>query len=96
MDNEILKRLSDRYYRLYYEASACSLSVLQYHVPVVVSLATPGVVSTEQPKVSVRVTSLLGQPLTADGLSVTVESATRVADDVIVLSKKKFEPTSDK
>ncbi|XP_054265944.1 dolichyl-diphosphooligosaccharide--protein glycosyltransferase subunit 2-like [Macrosteles quadrilineatus] len=74
------------------------LSILtnnKYHIPVVVSLAGPGVVSQDQPKVSVKVTNLLGQPLTSD-LSVTVESATRSADDVVVLSKKKFEPTSDK
>lgn len=72
------------------------LTTNKYHIPVVVSLSGPGVVSSEQPKVSVKVTDLLGQPLATDPLSVTVESATRSADDVVVLSKKKFEPTTDK
>lgn len=70
--------------------------LLQYHIPVVVSLVGQGVVSTEQPKVTVRVTNLLGQPLTTDALTVTAESATRSADDVVILSKKKFETTPDK
>lgn len=65
-------------------------------MPVVISLVGQGVVSTGSPKVSVRVTNLLGEPLTTDSLIVTAESATRSADDVVVLSKKNFEATSDK
>lgn len=60
-----------------------------------ITLASPAAVSSEQPKVSVRVSDLLGRALSSDPLTVTAESATRVGDDVVVLSKKKFEPTSD-
>lgn len=70
------------------------LFVLQFHLPVAITLASPAAVSLEQPRVSVRVSDLLGQPLSADPLTVTAESATRVGDEVVVLSKKKFESTS--
>uniref|UniRef100_A0A1B6DAG0 Dolichyl-diphosphooligosaccharide--protein glycosyltransferase subunit 2 n=1 Tax=Clastoptera arizonana TaxID=38151 RepID=A0A1B6DAG0_9HEMI len=73
-----------------------TLTTNQYHNPVVISFPGQGVVSSEQPKLSVHVTNLLGKPLTTDPLSLSIESATRVSDDVVVLSKKKFEPTSDK
>ncbi|KAG8265750.1 proteasome regulatory particle base subunit [Homalodisca vitripennis] len=66
-----------------------------YHIPVVVSLSGPGVVSQERPKVSVKVSNLLGESLPFGAMSVTVESATRSADDVVVLSKKKFESGTD-
>mgnify|MGYP000294737401 CR=1 FL=1 len=58
-----------------------------------ITLASQAAVSLEQPRVSVRVSDLLGKPLSADPLTVTAESATRVGDEVVVLSKKKFEPT---
>uniref|UniRef100_A0A1B6L611 Dolichyl-diphosphooligosaccharide--protein glycosyltransferase subunit 2 n=1 Tax=Graphocephala atropunctata TaxID=36148 RepID=A0A1B6L611_9HEMI len=67
----------------------------KYHIPVVVSLLGPGVVSQERPKVSVMVSNLLGEVLPFGPMSVTVESATRSADDVVVLSKKKFEVGTD-
>lgn len=67
----------------------------KYHIPVVISQAGPGVVSIEQPRVSVRVTNLLGKPLTTDPVTVTVESATRVSDDVVVISKKRFDPQAE-
>ncbi|XP_023714512.1 dolichyl-diphosphooligosaccharide--protein glycosyltransferase subunit 2 [Cryptotermes secundus] len=66
----------------------------KFHLPVAITLASPAAVSLEQPRVSVRVSDLLGQPLSADPLTVTAESATRVGDEVVVLSKKKFESTS--
>jgi hypothetical protein len=70
------------------------LFVLKFHLPVAITPASPAAVSLEQPRVSVRVCDLLGQPLSADPLIVTVESSTRVGDEKIVLSKKKFESTS--
>lgn len=60
-----------------------------------ITLASQAAVSLEQPRISVRVSDLLGRPLSPDPLTVTAESATRVGDEVVVLSKKKFEPTSD-
>lgn len=62
----------------------------RYHCPVAVTLAGPGSVSQTSPLLSVRVSDLLGKPITT-GLAVTAESATRIGDDVVVLSKKKFE-----
>ncbi|XP_075229650.1 oligosaccharide transferase delta subunit isoform X2 [Lycorma delicatula] len=66
----------------------------KHHVPVTITLAGPAAVSTAEPKVSVKVCDLLGRPLSTGPFSVTAESASRVSDDVIVLSKKKFEPVS--
>lgn len=52
--------------------------------------------SLDNSKISVRVCDLLGQPLPFP-LTVTLESATRVSDGVVILSKKKFQPVaSDK
>ncbi|KAJ9584791.1 hypothetical protein L9F63_020879, partial [Diploptera punctata] len=65
----------------------------KFHLPVAITLASQAAVSLEQPRVSVRVSDLLGNPLSADPLTVTAESATRVGDEVVVLSKKKFEAT---
>ena len=62
-------------------------------MPVAITLASQAAVSLEQPRVSVRVSDLLGKSLSADPLTVTAESATRVGDEVVVLSKKKFEAT---
>lgn len=59
-----------------------------------ITLASQAAVSLDQPRVSVRVSDLLGQPLSAESLTVTADSATRVGDEVVVLSKKKFEPIS--
>jgi len=72
-----------------------SVICLQFHLPVAITLASQAAVSLEQPRVSVRVSDLLGQPLSAEPLTVTAESATRVGDEVVVLSKKKFEPSTD-
>lgn len=66
----------------------------KFHLPVAITLASQAAVSLEQPRVSVRISDLLGRPLSADPLTVTAESATRVGDEVVVLSKKKFEPTT--
>lgn len=67
----------------------------KFHLPVAITLASQAAVSSEQPRVSVRVSDLLGQPLSAEPLTVTAESATRVGDEVVVLSKKKFEPSAN-
>ncbi|KAJ8898514.1 hypothetical protein PR048_003874 [Dryococelus australis] len=70
------------------------LSVLtknEFHLPVAITLASQAAVSLEQPHVTVKVSNLLGQALSTLPLTVTAESATRVGDEVVVLSKKKFE-----
>ncbi|XP_063216236.1 dolichyl-diphosphooligosaccharide--protein glycosyltransferase subunit 2 [Bacillus rossius redtenbacheri] len=65
----------------------------KFHLPVAITLASQAAVSLEQPHVTVKVSDLLGHPLSTSPLIVTAESATRVGDEVVVLSKKKFEPT---
>ncbi|XP_067009098.1 dolichyl-diphosphooligosaccharide--protein glycosyltransferase subunit 2 [Anabrus simplex] len=67
----------------------------KFHLPVAITLASPAAVSLEQPRVSVRVSNLLGKPLSPVPLTVTAESATRLGDEVVVLSKKKFEPSTE-
>nr|CAD7450391.1 unnamed protein product [Timema bartmani] len=71
-----------------------TLTKNKFHLPVSITLASQAAVSLEQPQVTVKVSDLLGQPLSAVPLTVTAESATRVGDDVVVLSKKKFEPVA--
>lgn len=63
----------------------------QYHVPVSITLASSASVSVDKPKVSVKVSNVLGKELGA--VSVTADSATRLVGDVVVLSKKKFQPS---
>ncbi|XP_073991752.1 oligosaccharide transferase delta subunit [Rhodnius prolixus] len=72
------------------------LSSNKFQNPIVVGLEGTGAVSLDNSKISVRVCDLLGQPLPFP-LTVTLESATRVSDGVVILSKKKFQPVaSDK
>ncbi|KAK9505381.1 hypothetical protein O3M35_009455 [Rhynocoris fuscipes] len=72
------------------------LSTNSFQNPIVVDLEGTGAVSIDNSKVSVRVSDLLGRPLPFP-LTVTLESATRVSDSVVILSKKKFQQnTSDK
>lgn len=64
--------------------------------PACISVVGSGQVTPDKPTLTVRVCDLLGRPLaaiTAD--SVVAQSATRLADDVVVLSKQKFVATKD-
>ncbi|XP_043284195.1 dolichyl-diphosphooligosaccharide--protein glycosyltransferase subunit 2 [Venturia canescens] len=59
--------------------------------PVSISLAEGGlIVSPEQPLVKVKVCDILGRPLPTTPV-VVANSATRVEDDVVVISKRNFE-----
>lgn len=66
----------------------------QYHLPVAVTLASSASVSKENPKITIKICDVLGNPIKP--FTVIADSATRVSDNVVVLSKKKFDETSDK
>ncbi|XP_046429013.1 dolichyl-diphosphooligosaccharide--protein glycosyltransferase subunit 2 [Neodiprion fabricii] len=77
-----------------------ALSVLAnnpFENPICIALADGGIsVSSKQPLVSVKVCDILGRSLKTLP-SVVANSATRVSDDVVVISKKAFQPlASDK
>lgn len=64
-----------------------------YEKPICVTLANEGIsISTQQPLVTVKVCDLLGNPL-ASVPKVVANSATRVGDDVTILSKENFQPS---
>ncbi|KAF7996632.1 hypothetical protein HCN44_002278 [Aphidius gifuensis] len=65
--------------------------------PVAITLAENGnVISAKQPYVTVKVCDVLGNPLVAVP-NVVANSASRVSDDVVVISKQNFKPsTTDK
>lgn len=63
--------------------------------PVCISVVGSGQVTQEKPTLSVRICDILGRPITLAADSVIAQSATRLADDVVVLSKQKLVPTSD-
>nr|CAG4643903.1 EOG090X04WQ [Lepidurus arcticus] len=68
------------------------LSSNKFHVPVALSLASPVMVSSEQPWVKVRVTDMLGNSIGLLTLSVT--SASRIQDDAVVLTNHALIPSS--
>ncbi len=71
-----------------------TLTANKYHVPVAITLEeTSTVVSEASPKVFVRVTDLLGKAL--GKMDVTVESAMRVSDGAVIMSKSKMAAGSD-
>lgn len=70
-----------------------NLSNNKFHVPVAISLASNPSLSVDSPRVSVKVSTVMGTSL--GSISVVADSATRAADDVVILSKKKFDATSD-
>lgn len=63
--------------------------------PACVSVVGSGQVTPEKPTLNVRVCDILSQPLVLAVDSVIAQSATRLADDVVVLSKQKLVATSD-
>lgn len=62
--------------------------------PVSVTIVGSAQVTTEKPDLRIRITDLLGQQLKPAPSPVTAQSATRVADDVVVLSKQPLTPSS--
>lgn len=70
-----------------------TLTTNKAHLPVAVTLASSASVSNENPRISVKISDILGKPL--GPLTVIADSATRVSDDVVVLSKKKFDSSGD-
>lgn len=63
--------------------------------PACISVLGSGVVTSDKPALSVRVCDILGRPLSPSADSVIAQSATRLADDVVVLSKQKLVATKD-
>ncbi|KAK6618090.1 hypothetical protein RUM44_002532 [Polyplax serrata] len=70
-----------------------ALTTNKYHLPVAVTLASSASVSKENPKITIKICDVLGNPIKP--FTVIADSATRVSDNVVVLSKKKFDETSD-
>ncbi|XP_012256271.2 dolichyl-diphosphooligosaccharide--protein glycosyltransferase subunit 2 [Athalia rosae] len=65
-----------------------------FEKPICIALADGGIaVSNKQPLVSIKVCDILGTPLKTP-VSVVANSATRVGDDVVVISKKAFQPSA--
>ncbi|GFQ75674.1 dolichyl-diphosphooligosaccharide--protein glycosyltransferase subunit 2 [Trichonephila clavata] len=62
----------------------------KFHVPVAVTLASNSALSDENPNIQVRITNVLGESL--GPLTVTADSAKRLEDGAVVLSKKSFQP----
>lgn len=58
----------------------------KFHIPVAITLTSKAVVSLDAPKFQVKVTDILGKNV--KGLNVVADSATRIADDAVVLSQK--------
>lgn len=65
----------------------------EFNKPICITLAdTSNVVSVQQPYVTVKVSDILGNPLVIVP-TVIANSATRVDDDVVVISKQNFKPS---
>lgn len=62
--------------------------------PVSVTIVGSAQVTTDKPDLRIRITDLLGQQLKPAPSPVVAQSATRVADDVVVLSKQPLTPSS--
>ncbi|XP_014239205.1 dolichyl-diphosphooligosaccharide--protein glycosyltransferase subunit 2 [Cimex lectularius] len=71
------------------------LSQNNFQTHVSLSIIGNGAVSVEQPRISVLVCDLLGNPITVP-IAVTLEQATRLSDGVAVISNRQFTQTSEK
>lgn len=70
------------------------LATNDFEKPICIALVEGGnIVSTKQPSVRVKVCNILGKPLPSTP-TVVANSATRVGDDVVVISKKNFQQSS--
>lgn len=71
-------------------------NTFQFHLPAVVNVVGGGRVSREEPKLTVKLTNILGQEL-PPGCLLTLESAARKTDSLVIASKNKFtQSTQDK
>lgn len=61
-----------------------------------INLEGSSAVSSSNPKMLLKVSDVLGKPISSSTVTVTAESAKSTEDAVVILSKKKFEATSDK
>lgn len=66
------------------------LATNKFHIPVAITIASNSALSEQNPSVQVRITNVLGASL--GPLTVVTESATRLGDDAVVMSKKTFQP----
>ena len=73
--------------------TASVLSDNPFHIPVALTLASRSSVSKSEPKVTVRVTDILGNDLEA--VNVIADSATRLLDDAVVVSQKQLTPIDE-
>ncbi|XP_034252960.1 dolichyl-diphosphooligosaccharide--protein glycosyltransferase subunit 2 [Thrips palmi] len=73
-----------------------TLSSNKFVLPVSISLEGSSAVSSSNPKILLKVSDVLGKPISTSTVTVTAESAKGGEDSVVILSKKKFEATSDK
>lgn len=71
------------------------LSSNKFLLPVAISLEGTSAVSSSNPKVLLKVSDVLGKPISSSAVAVIAESA-KGSEDVVILSKKKFETTQDK
>lgn len=66
----------------------------EFNKPICITLADGGnVISAQQPLIKIKVSDILGNPLVVIP-TVIANSATRVDDDVVVISKQSFKPSS--
>lgn len=73
-----------------------TLSTNKFVLPVSISVEGSNAVSSSNPKIMLKVSDVLGKPISTATVTVTAESAKGGEDSVVILSKKKFEATSDK
>ncbi|KAK0162835.1 hypothetical protein PV327_006579 [Microctonus hyperodae] len=67
----------------------------EFNKPICITLADGGnVISVQQPFIKIKVSDILGNPLVVVP-TVIANSATRVDDDVVVISKQSFKPSSE-
>ncbi|XP_015594118.1 dolichyl-diphosphooligosaccharide--protein glycosyltransferase subunit 2 [Cephus cinctus] len=77
-------------------SSLTTLANNEFHHPICITLADGGIiVSAQQPLIKVKVCDILGRPLSKTP-TVAVNTATRIGDDAVVMSKKNFQASSDK
>lgn len=56
--------------------------------PVSISIAGPSSVSVDSPNLRIQVSDIFGRPIKPAPSPVVAQSATRIADDVVVLAKQ--------
>lgn len=65
----------------------------KFHIPVAVTLASQSALSAENPSIRIRITDVLGTSL--GPLAVTADSAKRVGDDTVLMTKKPFQAVKE-